>query len=56
MLSKYGPWALIAGASEGTGAAFAHHLAEQGFRLILIARRVEPLKDLARTLNARFGA
>ena len=26
---RYGPWALIAGGSEGTGASFARQLAEK---------------------------
>lgn len=52
---KYGPWALIAGASEGTGAAFAHRLADQGFKLILIARRGEALASLAAELKASHG-
>jgi uncharacterized protein len=34
---KYGPWAIVAGASEGTGASFARKLAERGISLILIA-------------------
>jgi short-subunit dehydrogenase len=54
-VNQYGPWALIAGASEGTGAAFAHRLAAQGFKLILIARRAEPLADLAAILRADHG-
>jgi len=45
--TKYGDTALIAGASEGIGAAFAELLAAQGFSLILIARRMEPLQTLA---------
>ncbi|MEK9929050.1 MAG: SDR family NAD(P)-dependent oxidoreductase [Halieaceae bacterium] len=45
--SRYGPWALIAGASEGLGAAFAECLAAQGINLILVARRAEPLETLA---------
>lgn len=50
--TRYGPWALIAGASEGTGAAFARQLAEKGLDLILIARRKGPLEALADEIRA----
>ena len=50
-VSKYGPWALIAGASEGTGAAFARQLAEKGLNLILVARREGPLDRLAEEIG-----
>ncbi|VWX53378.1 SDR family oxidoreductase [Novosphingobium sp. 9U] len=53
--SRYGPWALIAGASEGTGASFARQLAEAGLDLILVARRQAPLDQLADELRARHG-
>lgn len=46
-LTKYGPWAVIAGGSEGVGAQFALQLAEAGFNLVLIARKTEPLEDTA---------
>lgn len=49
---RYGPWALIAGASEGTGASFARQLAEQGLNLILVARREGPLEKLAADIRA----
>ncbi|GAA1883575.1 SDR family NAD(P)-dependent oxidoreductase [Asanoa iriomotensis] len=48
---RYGPWALVAGASEGLGAAFAHALAARGLKLILAARRAEPLTALADALT-----
>lgn len=48
---RYGPWALIAGASEGTGASFARQLAAQGVNLILVARRQAPLDALAGELR-----
>ena len=48
---KYGPWAVITGASEGTGSAFAHNLADKGFNLILVARRKEPLAELERAIK-----
>jgi uncharacterized protein len=50
---RYGPWALIAGASEGIGAAFAAALAKQGLDLVLVARRPEPLAALAESLPVR---
>ncbi|MEW9855309.1 SDR family NAD(P)-dependent oxidoreductase [Novosphingobium sp. M1R2S20] len=53
--SRYGPWALIAGASEGTGASFARQLAGKGLNLILVARREGPLEQLAEELRADHG-
>jgi short-subunit dehydrogenase len=52
---KYGPWAVIAGASEGTGSSFAHQVAQQGVNCILIARREAPLKTLADALQSQRG-
>lgn len=51
---KYGSLALIAGASEGIGAAYATQLAAQGINLILVARRLEPLQQLAASLIAQY--
>jgi short-subunit dehydrogenase len=44
---RYGPWAVVAGASEGLGAAFATELAGRGLKLILAARRADVLAALA---------
>ncbi len=49
---QYGPWALIAGGSEGTGAAFARQLAARGLNLVLVARNPEPLQQLAQDVRA----
>ena len=49
-VKRYGPWALVAGASEGIGAAFARELARRGLNLVLVARRLEPLEATAREI------
>lgn len=54
-LSKYGSWALVAGASEGLGAAFAEALARRGLHLILLARREDKLQELAADLKQKFN-
>jgi short-subunit dehydrogenase len=52
---RYGPWAVIAGASEGTGREFARQIAAQGVNVILIARREGPLAELAGEIRAESG-
>lgn len=52
---KYGLWALVAGASEGIGVAFAQALAERGMNLVLVARRKTLLDKVGEDLHVRFG-
>ncbi len=53
---KYGPWALVAGASDGLGAAFAEGLAERGVNVVLLARRQGALDEVAAGIADRTGA
>jgi len=50
--TKYGPWALVAGASDGLGAAFAAGLAERGVNVVLLARRQSALDAVAARINS----
>jgi short-subunit dehydrogenase len=52
---RYGPWAIVAGASEGIGAEIARSLAARGLSLVLVARREGPLLEIANELTARHG-
>jgi uncharacterized protein len=52
---RYGPWALIVGASDGLGAAFARGVAEQGCNVLLVARRQAALGEVASEIRAANG-
>ena len=51
---QYGPWALIAGGSEGIGLCFARRLADAGINLVLLARREWPLREAAEELASAY--
>ena len=52
---RYGPWALIIGASEGVGAAYALAVAGRGLNVVLVARRRAVLDEVATDIRARTG-
>ena len=54
-LSRYGPWAVVTGASSGIGRATAVRLAELGVHVVAVGRREPALRELADELFSRFG-
>lgn len=53
--TRYGPWAVVTGASEGIGRAIAQELAVAGLNLVLVARRADVLAALGKELAAAHG-
>lgn len=49
--TKYGPWAIVTGASDGIGRAFAFALASKGINLVLVARRRAILEQISQELT-----
>lgn len=52
---KYGPWALITGASSGIGVEYAQQIAGKGLNIILVARRIELMEQLAAELVSKYS-
>jgi short-subunit dehydrogenase len=52
---KYGPWALVTGASSGIGAEFVRRLAAEGFNVVLAARRGNLLQAVSQEVERRYG-
>lgn len=52
---RFGPWAMVTGASSGIGKEFARQLAASGLNLVLVARRLPLLEELGNQLASQFG-
>jgi uncharacterized protein len=52
---RFGPWAVVTGASSGIGRAIAAHLAADGINLVLAARRLSILDEVGRDLTRQHG-
>ncbi len=53
--ARYGPWVLVAGASEGLGAEYARQLAARGLDVLLVAHRGALLEQLDQEIRHEFG-
>ena len=51
-VDRYGPWAVVAGASAGVGASAARELGRRGINVVLVSRRQSALDDVARTVSS----
>jgi len=54
--TRYGPWALVAGAAVGLGAEYARQIAARGLSVVLVDRDAEPLAATAAEIRACGGA
>lgn len=50
-LQRYGPWAVVLGAGQGLGRAFAHALAARGLNLLLVDQRPDSLEQVRAELG-----
>ena len=51
---RFGPWALVTGASSGIGREFARQIAASGINVVLVARRDALLTELGRAISQEF--
>src|SRR5271167_1586464 len=52
---RFGPWALVTGASSGIGKEFAWQIAASGINVVLVARREGLLKEAGVEFSKRYG-
>jgi short-subunit dehydrogenase len=52
---RFGPWALVTGASSGIGKEFARRIAAAGINIVLVARRDDLLKEVGVEFSKSYG-
>src|SRR5271156_4915235 len=52
---RFGPWALVTGASSGIGTEFARRIAASGINIVLVARRGDLLTEVGVEFSERYG-
>uniref|UniRef100_A0A671YBQ4 Hydroxysteroid (17-beta) dehydrogenase 12b n=1 Tax=Sparus aurata TaxID=8175 RepID=A0A671YBQ4_SPAAU len=53
--TKLGKWAVVTGATDGIGKAYAEELARRGFSIVLISRSQERLDDVSKAISSKCG-
>ncbi|XP_053722216.1 very-long-chain 3-oxoacyl-CoA reductase-B [Synchiropus splendidus] len=53
--AKLGKWAVVTGATDGIGKAYAEELARRGFAVVLISRTQEKLDDVSKAIESKYG-
>src|SRR5260370_8745574 len=53
---RFGPWALVTGASSGIGRELTRQLAANGLNVVIAARRIDMLKELGDGIEREFSA
>jgi hypothetical protein len=51
---RFGPWALVTGASSGIGKEFARQIAASGINIVLVARREDLLNEIGVQFSKRY--
>ncbi|XP_030621489.1 very-long-chain 3-oxoacyl-CoA reductase-B isoform X2 [Chanos chanos] len=53
--SKLGKWAVVTGATDGIGKAYAEELARRGFAIVLISRTQEKLDEVSKAIESKYN-
>uniref|UniRef100_A0A7N6AST3 Hydroxysteroid (17-beta) dehydrogenase 12b n=1 Tax=Anabas testudineus TaxID=64144 RepID=A0A7N6AST3_ANATE len=53
--TKLGRWAVVTGATDGIGKAYAEELARRGFAIVLISRSQEKLDEVSKAIASKCG-
>ncbi|XP_040266594.1 very-long-chain 3-oxoacyl-CoA reductase [Bufo bufo] len=51
---RIGKWAVVTGATDGIGKAYAEELAKRGMSIVLISRSQEKLDDVSKSIREKF--
>lgn len=52
---RYGPWVIIAGATQGIGEQFSHQLAAKGLNILMIARGQQGLDEVSQAVRDKHN-